>query len=290
LDVSEQRLESSREVLMKQWTKGAMVAGAIVFGSVLWFHGAALQGQTATYRAPRTLDGKPNLSGIWQTMGSANWDIEAHEAKAGPVVAMGALGVIPGGLGVVEGGPLPYRPEALAKKKENQANWLALDPMVKCYMPGVPRATYTPYPFEIVQSPKQIAISYEFAFASRVINMTLTDKDKAPVDSWMGWSRGYWEGETLVADVTGLVEDTWFDSAGNFHSDAMHVVERYTATGPNTMEYEATITDPKTFTRPWKMSMPLYRRLEKGVALLDMNCVPFVEELIYGHLRKKATD
>ena len=267
-----------------------MAGAAVVFGSVLWLLQAGALGQTTTYRAPRTLDGKPNLSGFWQAVNTANWDIETHAAKPGPIVALGALGAIPAGMGVVEGGPLPYKPEALAKKKENQENWLTLDPMVKCYMPGVPRATYVPFPFQIVQSPTQILIAYEFAFAERVVGMTLTPKDQAPVDSWMGWSRGSWEGDTLVVDVTGLGEDSWFDSAGNFHSDALHVVERYTPTSPNTLMYEATIEDPKVFTRPWKLSMPLYRRLDKNMELLDFNCVPFVEELMYGHLRKKASN
>ena len=130
------------------------------------------------YRAPRTADGKPNLSGIWQAMNTAEWDIQAHDAKAGPLVVMGALGGIPAGLGVVEDGPLPYRPEALAKKKENEANWLALDPVVKCFLPGLPRATYMPFPFQIVQSPQFVSFAYEFAFASRVVNIGM--KSKAP--------------------------------------------------------------------------------------------------------------
>ena len=236
------------------------------------------------YRAPRTADGKPNLSGIWQAMNTAEWDIQAHDAKAGPLVVMGAMGAIPAGLGVVEDGPLPYRPEALAKKKENEANWLALDPVVKCYLPGLPRATYMPFPFQIVQSPQYVLFAYEFAFASRVVNIGM--KSKAPVDSWMGWSSGSWDGDTLVVDVTGMVEDTWFDRAGDYHSDALHLTERYTPTGPNTLLYEVTVDDPKVYTRPWKMSMPLYRRMEKNVQLLEFNCVPYVEELMYGHLRK----
>src|SRR6516162_3403110 len=166
-----------------------------------------------TYRAPRTADGKPDLSGIWQAMNTAEWDIQAHDAKAGPLVVMGAVGGIPAGLGVVEDGPLPYRPEALAKKKENEANWLALDPVVKCFLPGLPRATYMPFPFQIAQSPQHVSFSYEFAFASRghrrrassawwrrsmrsVVNIGM--KSQAPVDSWMGWSRGSWDGDTLV--------------------------------------------------------------------------------------------
>ena len=238
----------------------------------------------STYRAPRTADGKPNLSGIWQAINTAEWDIQAHDAKAGPLVVMGAEGGIPAGLGVVEGGPLPYRPEALAKKKENGANWLALDPVIKCFLPGLPRATYMPFPFEIVQSAQYVSFTYEFAFASRVVNIGM--KSEAPVDSWMGWSSGSWDGDTLVVDVTGMVEDTWFDRAGDYHSDALHLTERYTLTSANPLLYEATVDDPKVYTRPWKMSMPLYRRIEKNMQLLEFNCVSYVEELMYGHLRK----
>jgi len=241
----------------------------------------------ATYRVPRAADGKPDLSGIWQAMNTAEWDIQAHDAKPGPVVVMGAEGGIPAGLGVVEDGPLPYRPEALAKKKENEANWLALDPVVKCFLPGLPRVTYMGFPFEIVQSPQYVAFTYEFDFASRVVNIGM--KSKAPVDSWMGWSSGSWDGDTLVVDVTGMVEDTWFDRAGDYHSDALHLTERYTPNGPNSLLYEVTVDDPKVYTRPWKMSMPLYRRLDKNIQLLEYNCVPFVEELMYGHLRKVQT-
>jgi hypothetical protein len=241
---------------------------------------------TTQYRA-RTPDGRPNLSGIWQAMNTAEYDIQAHDAKPGPLVVMGAWGGIAPDVGVVEGGPLPYRPEALAKKKENEANALALDPEVKCFLPGVPRATYMGFPFQITQSAQYVAFTYGYDFASRVANIGMTSK--APVDSWMGWSSAKWDGDTLVVDVTGQVEDSWFDRAGDYHSDELHVIERYTPTGPNSLLYEATIDDPKVFTRPWKMSMPLYRRLEKNIQMLDYNCVPFVEELMYGHLRKVQT-
>ena len=242
-------------------------------------------GQAPAYQAPRAADGKPDLSGIWQALGTAHWDVEGHAARPGPVVALGALGAIPGGIGVVEGGEIPYQPWAAAKKQENFDNWLTADPAVKCYMPGVPRATYMAFPFQIVQTPEYILIAYEFASASRVIYMNRPDFE-SPVDVWMGHSRGRWEGETLVVDVTSQVPDTWFDSAGNFHSNALHVVERYTAVSPNALMYEATIEDPNVFTRPWKIRMPLYRRLEENVQLLEFKCVEFVEELMYGHLRK----
>ena len=242
---------------------------------------------TAPYRAPRGPDGKPNLNGIWQAMNTANWDIEAHPAEAGPVVELGASYAVPGGFGVVEGGPLPYKPEALAKKKENYKNRMALDPEIRCYLPGVPRAIYQPFPFQIIQSQKHIMIVHEFAGAVRTIYMD--NHVEAPADSWMGWSNGKWEGETLVIDTKGFNDRSWFDRAGNFHSDALHVVERISARSPETLNYEATIEDPNVFTRPWKMSMPLYRRAERNLQLTEFRCVPFVEELIYGDLRKPGT-
>jgi hypothetical protein len=245
-----------------------------------------IDGQSpASYRAPRTADGRPDLNGVWQALNTANWDIQDHAAKAGPVVALGAAFSVPAGQGVVDGNEIPYQPWAAKKKQENAENWLKLDPEIKCYMPGVPRATYMPYPFQIVQTPANILIAYEFASASRVIRMN--SKAESPADTWMGWSRGRWEGETLVVEVENLGDQTWFDRAGNFHSDALRVVERYTRSSPDALQYEATIEDPKVFTRPWKMRMPLYRRLESNVKLLEYKCVEFTEELLYGHLRKQ---
>jgi hypothetical protein len=234
----------------------------------------------------RSPDGHPNLNGIWQTLNTANWDIQEHAARAGSVIALGAIGAVPPGLGIVEGNELPYLPAAAAKKKENFENRLTADPEVKCYMPGVPRAAYMPYPFQIVQTPKYVLMAYEYAGANRTIFM-----DKAPpaaADSWMGHSVGRWEGDTLVVDVTAQNDETWFDRAGNFHSDALHVVERYTPLSADALTYEATIEDPKVFSRPWKITMPLYRRLEKNAQLLEFKCVEFVEELMYGHLRKQT--
>jgi hypothetical protein len=259
-------------------------------------------GQAPTgFTAPRTADGHPDLNGIWQAVNTANWDLESHGARpalavrpgrvpgtvvpAAPVLAFGAVGGVPAGLGVVEGGPIPYKPEALAKKKENADNWLMRDPEIRCFLPGVPRATYMPYPFRIVQGTDKITIVYEYASATRTIE--IGGKDRAPVDSWMGWSNGRWEGETLVVDVTDFNDKTWFDRAGNFHSDALHVVERYTASSPNSLHYEATIEDPKVFTRPWKINMPLYRRLERNMQILEYKCPEFVEELMYGKFRKE---
>jgi hypothetical protein len=239
----------------------------------------------AAYRAPRTADGKPNLNGIWQAMNTANWDIEAHAAGPSLVRELGAIAAVPGGLGIVEGGEIPYRPEALAKKKQNQANRLKLDPEIKCYLPGVPRVMYMPFPFQIIQSQKHIMMISGYASAVRTIYMA--NQTEAPADSWMGWSNGRWEGETLVVDTKGFNDLSWFDRAGNFHSDELHVVERITARSPETLTYEATLEDPKVFTRPWKISMPLYRHVEKDAQLMEFRCVEFVEDLIYGHLRKQ---
>ena len=242
--------------------------------------------QNAAYRAPKLSDGHPNLNGIWQAMNTADWDLRPHAAGFGRVVALGAEDAMPPGLGVIaDGDDIPYLPAAAAKRKENFDNRLKNDPEVKCYLPGVPRATYVPFPFQIIQSNKTIMFSYEYAGAVRVINM---DKPtKSPADSWMGWSNGHWEGDTLVIDVTGFNEDTWLDRVGDYHSDSLHVVERFTPRSAETMTYEATIEDPKVFSRPWKISMPLYRHVEKNAQLLEFKCVEFVEELLYGPLRKQ---
>jgi hypothetical protein len=255
---------------------------ALALGLSLAAGGAAAQ----EYRAPRNADGEPDLNGIWQALGNAHWDVRPHAARMGPVLEMGALGAVPAGLGVVDGGEIPYQPWAAEKQAQNLADWLRLDPAVKCYMPGIPRATYMPFPFQIVQTKDFVLMAYEFATASRIVYMNQPDFE-SPADMWMGHSRGHWEGETLVIDVTSQVPDTWFDSSGNFHSEQLHVVERYTATSPYHLLYEVTIEDPKVFTRPWKMSMPLYRRVERDVQFLELKCVEFVEELMYGHLRKK---
>lgn len=268
-----------------RWAKFGIAQATLMIAFWLGVVPAAAQAQA--YKAPRTADGKPDLNGIWEALNTANWDIQDHAARMGPVVALGAAFSIPPGRGVVEGNEIPYLPEAAAKKKENAEKWLTSDPEIKCYMPGVPRATYMPYPFQIVQTPQNILIAYEFANASRTIYMN--GKLKSPSDTWMGWSVGHWEGDTLVVDVTSFNDQTWFDRAGNFHSDALHVIERYTRTGPETLNYEATIEDPKVFSRPWKMRMPLYRRQEKDAQLLEYNCVEFAEELMYGHLRKQPS-
>jgi hypothetical protein len=264
---------------------GLLALALTIAGLLLLPRAAQTQAGAQLYKAPRAAGGKPDLNGVWQAVNTANWDLEGHAAGPGVIPALGAIGAEPPGMGVVEGDQIPYLPAALAKKKENFANRLKLDPEVKCYLPGVPRATYMPYPFQIVQSQDTILINYEYANALRTIYMK--NPGPAPIDSWMGWSAGHWEGDTLVVDVTGLNDQTWFDRAGNYHSDALHVVERYTPRSPDTMMYEATIEDSKVFSRPWKISMPLYRHVEKGAQLLEFKCVEFAEEVLYGPLRKR---
>lgn len=237
----------------------------------------------ALAQMPRTADGKPDLSGIWQAMNTANWDLQAHAASAGPVSSLGAIGGIPPGEGVVEGGTIPYLPAAAAQQKENNRKRWTDDPELKCYMPGVPRATYLPYPFQIVQGKNTILMNYEYAEAVRTVRMG--NPGKAPSDSWMGWSIAHWDGDTLVVDVTSLNDQTWLDRAGDFHSDALHVVERYTPKNADVLMYEATMEDPKVFSRPWKISMPLYRHLEKNAHLMEYQCIEYAEDLLYGHLR-----
>jgi hypothetical protein len=241
-------------------------------------------GQDAAYRPPRTADGMPDLNGIWQAVNTANWDIQDHDQRQGPLFALGAAFSVPGGEGVVVGNEIPYQPSALARKKANAEQWLKLDPEVRCYLPGIPRATYMPYPFQIVQTPTHVVFAYTFANASRIAYMNV--KVEPQIDTWMGYASGRWEGETLVIDSTGFNDQTWFDRAGNFHSDALRVTERYTAISRDALRYEVTIEDPNVFTRPWQMRMPLYRRLEQASRLVKYNCVEFAEEAVFGHLRK----
>lgn len=241
----------------------------------------------AAYRAPRTKDGKPDFNGIWEANNTANYDIAPHNASSAPLkieAVIGALAATPPGMGIVEGGVLPYLPAALKKRNENFEKRFAEDPEAKCYLPGVPRFMYMPYPFQIIQSTDHIAMVSEYKSALRDIYMNSTKK--APADSWMGWSNGKWDGETLVIDTTGFNDRSWFDRSGDFHSEDLHVVERITAASPYHLNYEATIEDPQVFSKPFKISMPLYRRMEKNLSILEYRCVEYSEELIYGKYRK----
>jgi hypothetical protein len=286
---------------MRNALRSGLIACTLVIGIGALVAPVVGQGQ-AGYKAPRAADGHPDLNGIWQALNTANYDIEPHVAKhamalrPGPygplpakeVLYLGAVGAVPAGMGIVEGGQIPYKPEALKIRNENREKWLERDPEIKCYLPGVPRAMYMPYPFQIIQSPKHIMIIHEFAGAVRTIYMD--NHTDAPADSWMGWSNGKWEGETLVIDTKGYLDTTWFDRAGNHHSDALHTIERISARSADTLNYEVTIEDPNVFTRTWKMSFPLYRHVQPNAQLTEYRCVEFSEEMLYGHLKKKTSE
>jgi hypothetical protein len=274
----------------------AAVVGAAISASVTQIAGASVPSSD--------IAGRPNFSGIWQANNEAHWDVQAHAARPGavmqpgvypfehgqvaaaPVVALGAAAGVPASLGVVQGdGEIPYTPEALATKNQNAEHWIDRDPELKCYLPGIPRAMYMPYPFEITQSTNKIHMAYAFATTARTIH--LDEVDPPPADTWMGHSVGRWEGNTLVVDVTNFNDKTWFDRAGNFHSEALHLVERFTLATPDVIQYEVTIEDPKVFTRPWRISMPIYRRVEPNIQLLEYRCTEFAEEFLYGHIRNE---
>lgn len=260
-----------------------------VFFVVFSTLGMTVQSHAQLSEIPRTPDGKPDFSGIWQALTSAHWDIEPHIAAYGEVPErFGALSAVPAGLGIVEGGAIPYTEAARRQRVENKANALERDPLAKCYMPGVPRANYLPFPFQIVQSRDVILIAYEFAESNRILYVDQPELE-SQVDAWMGHSNAHWEGDTLVVRVTGQMPDTWLDRAGNHHSWEMVVEERWTYAGPNHVNYEATITDPNTYTRTWSISLPLYRIIELNAQLLEFKCIEFAEEYLYGEFRRPGT-
>lgn len=213
---------------------------------------------------PRTADGKPDFSGIWQTINSAAWNIEPHHADKDT----------PAGLGVVEGNRIPYKESALPKRKENYINRRTADPEAKCFLPGVPRIMYMPLPFQIVQDAKQITMLFEYVHAVRNVYMN-TPHPEGPIEWWIGDSRGHWEGDTLVVDVVHFNDQTWLDRSGNFHTELLHLVERYSFVDRDHINYEVTLEDPNVYLRPWKMSMTLYRRKDPNMQLLDYECYTF---------------
>ena len=232
-------------------------------------------------------DGKPDFNGIWQSLNTANWNLEAHGPSQGAVETLGAIAAVPPGMSVVQGDTIPYLENALAQRDQNRENRRTEDPEAKCFMPGVPRGNYLPYPFQILQTDGDIMMVYEFAGAVR--NIVMSNHQEAPVDSWMGWSNGHWEGDTLVVEVSGL-NANWLDRSGNFASEQRRVTERYTLLNPYILSYEATIDDPSVFSAPWTISMPLYRRVEDNARLLEFKCMEFAEEMLYGHLRRQPQD
>lgn len=236
---------------------------------------------------PRTASGEPDFSGIWQAVNTAHWNIEPHVSAYPVLLELGAQFAVPPGPGVVEGGTIPYLPEARAERDRRFLNRLEEDPEGRCYLGGIPRSTYMPYPFQILQSRNDIIVYYQFATGIRRI--FVNGQDEAPLDSWLGWSNARWDGDTLVVEVTGLNGQSWLDRAGNYLSASAVVTERYTPLGPNHIRYEARIEDPALFSRPWTISMPLYRIVDENTRLLEFKCEPYAEEKIYGHLRKPGT-
>ena len=221
---------------------------------------------TQRYTPPRTPEGQPDLQGIWQVRNTANWDIQDHAGSYR----------IPAGLGVVEGGEIPYQAWALAKKKQNLENRLADDPVEKCYLAGVPRTTYLPYPFQILQTPEAVVIASEYVHTWRWIPLAKVERYDG-YESWMGDSRGHWDGDSLVVETLGFNDQTWFDHSGNFHTDALKVTERFTRTASDAIDYQVTIEDPKVFTRPWKMRMPIYLHNDM-TRVLENECYLAAEE------------
>ena len=276
--------------MRKTFSTAALRAGltAAAVAAAAWIGLATLTPTGAQQSRPDRIAGKPNLNGVWQALGTAYWNLEDHSAEGlSDFWQLGAIAAIPAGQSVIDGdGKIPYLPAALAMREQNRADWPKSDPEAKCYMPGIPRATYMPYPFQIVQGDGDILFVYEFASANRIVHMS--NHEEPPVDSWMGWSNGRWDGDSLVIEVTGNNDQTWFDRAGNHHSAMLKVTERYTLIDKDHLQYEATIEDPATFSRAWKISMPLYRRIEQRTQLLEFKCVEFSEELLYGDLVKKT--
>ncbi len=217
------------------------------------------QTSSLTTDIPRLANGKPDFSGIWQSTSGADYDLEPHNHREDA----------PPGAGVVEGKYLPYLPEALEQKKKNFAERKKLDPASKGYTLGVPRGIYYPAPFQIFQREKDLFIVHQFGHSVRTIFTNNTDHPKDPYDWWLGDSRGKWEGDTLVVDARHFNDKTWFDSAGNYHSDALQVLERWTFLDRNTIEYQATVTDEKVFSRPWTLSVILHRHREKDFQLIE---------------------
>ena len=255
---------------MRNWLIGVVVVAAVVALAYSLADTAATQGGEG-YTAPRNADGQPDLSGFWQAISTADYDVLAHSPEW----------QVPAGLGIVEGDEIPYLPEALARKNQNYAARADMDPTsVRCMMAGVPRIMYQPFPFEIIQTPDHVAMVFEFNAHTRII-YTNGSPHPEGYQAYMGDSRAKWEGDTLVVDVNSFTGETWFDRAGNHHSDQLHVVERFTRTSPDVIQYEATIEDPQTFSRPWKISLPFYRRQEQNFRLLEYPCHALKDEDVH---------
>lgn len=251
-----------------------MAAWALAWAPVA---GQARAASARKFEPPRLSDGKPDLQGIWQVRNTAYADLEDHPARLLGDKKSARL-FYSAGLSVVEGREIPYRPEALATKRENFRNQETADPMAKCYLPGVPRVMYLPVPFQLFQTSRFITIVPEYTHSVRTIFVD-GSTHLEDIQFWMGDSRGRWEGDTLVVDVTNFNGKTWLDMAGNFHSDALHVVERFTLVDADTIQYEAAMEDPNVFTRPWKIGMPISRvRPSERPEILEYECADLLSE------------
>jgi hypothetical protein len=266
---------------MKSSTLMLLALGLLVAGS------AGAQQRPRTSDVPRLANGKPNLSGVWQAYTTANWNVLTHGASAGPP-EYGALLATPPGYGIVDGDVIPYLPAAAEQQRRNYENRFEDDPELKCFMPGVPRANYMPYPLQIFHSNDHLLIAYQFGGAARIVNLGASIP--SAIDSWMGISNARWDGDTLVVEVSGFNGMAWLDRAGNHSSAALKVVERYTFAGPDAIDYSATLEDPQTFTRAWTMRFHLVRNPNPAQHLMEFKCVPFTEQLLYGEFYKQRRE
>ena len=255
---------------MKKWWIGALAGAAAVIVAYTLV-GPVLNPAAQAYVPPRTPDGLPDLSGFWQAINTAEYDILAHSPEW----------EVPGGLGIVEGDEIPYLPVAHEKRNQNSVNRATMDPTaVRCMMAGVPRIMYQPYPFQIIQTPDHTAMVFEYNHHTRFVYTNGTTHPDGYV-AYMGDSRARYEGDTLVVDVTSFTAETWFDRAGNHHGEQLHVVERFTRVSPDVIQYEATFEDPGTFSKAWKVRFPLYRRQEQNFRLLEYPCHALKEEDVH---------
>jgi len=243
----------------------ALILALAVSIAVWWWvgRGPLAGGGGGTYSAPRTSFGHPDLEGVWQVRNTANWDLQDHA---------GAFN-LPAGFSVIvdpAGGSIPYQREALARREENFANRLEADPLQKCYLAGVPRTTYLPHPLQIFQTKDEVVILSEYVHTWRWIPLFALDRYPG-YESWMGDPRGRWEGDTLVVETVGFNGQTWLDHAGDFHSDALTVTERFTRTGEDVITYEATLDDPNVYTQPWTIRMPIHRQADR-LQILEYEC------------------
>jgi hypothetical protein len=261
-------------------------AALLLLGFVLAASAGAQQ-RANPGNVPRLANGKPDLSGVWQAFTTANWNVLTHGAAAGPP-EYGALLATPPGYGIVDGDEIPYLPAAAEQQRRNYENRFKDDPELKCFMPGVPRANYMPYPLQIFHSNDHLLIAYQYAGAARIVN--LGPPQPSAIDSWMGVSNARWDGDTLVVDVSGFNGMAWLDRAGNHASAALKVVERYSLVGPDAIDYSATLEDSQTFSRPWTMRFRLVRNPNREQHLMEFKCVPFTEQLLYGEFYKQPRD